>query len=103
MVELFGNGTESLGWIVLGGAWVVQVGLLIMSVLGQKKWQWRLMFSVQVLLTSAALVLTYCYNHQDTWMSMRYLDDALNTLLTAVLFRITLFVSWVFWMNRKVK
>lgn len=101
MIELFNNGTEAIGWIILGGAWAMQIGLLILAVLGLKKWQWRLMFAAQILLTCAAIVLNYCYNHQDTWMSMRYLDDALNTLITAVLFCITLFVSWVFWMNRK--
>lgn len=37
MIELFRNGTEALGWIILGGAWAMQIGLLLIAVRGGRK------------------------------------------------------------------
>lgn len=37
MIELFRNGTEALGWIFLGGAWAMQIGLLLIAVRGAEK------------------------------------------------------------------
>lgn len=103
MIELFRNGTEALGWIILGGAWAMQIGLLLIAVRGQKNWQWRLMFAFQILSCISAFVLSHCYNQTGPGylLDFSHLDDTLNTLLAGILYCLTLIISWVFWVNRK--
>lgn len=103
MFELFRSGAAWQGWLILGIAWAVQVGLLILAVLGRQKWQWRLMFTVQSLSCISAFVFSAIYNHirPGYLLDLSYLDDTLNTLLAGVLYCVTLLVSWVFWVNRK--
>ena len=99
MFELFPPSDDVTGWLILGAVWILQIGFLLLAALGQRKWQWRLMFLVQIFLCIATYILFHHYNTA----SRRgiYFDDCMNTLIAAHLYTITLFVSWVFWMNRK--
>lgn len=98
MFELFANGAVITGWVVSASAWAIQIGLLVLAVLGQRKWQWRLMFTGEILVCAAAIGLCSYYNYAP---GFSYFDDSIYTLLISVLFCVTLFVSWIFWMNRK--
>lgn len=102
MFELFVSSKVSIGWILFAAAMALQIGLLASSALSPQKWKWRSLFAAELLLSVGTVALCWCYNHTGSgWEGMRYMDDAIYTCLISICFIITLFVSWVFWMNRK--
>lgn len=78
--------------------WVILIALLLWCIFFSKSWKWRLLFGIQIVLTVFLWIVNFYFNYNNGFSD---LGEAFITFAFKHFYGITLFVSWVFWMNRK--